>query len=387
MSMFTFNTTAGSLSSSQGRSSTSSTKSNYIPSSYIAKQLQLEEEARRQGHQINSQNGTSRTDSTEHWRGPGDVLAPGYSSGPLGYQIPTQGSTLSSSTRLPSLFDETRTDMNNDHRNEDTFGAGVGIGIQAMNNNTTTLTAEPGSSTTTRLYPNLHASSSPEQQSSSTSILRGGEQRQDLNKDEGAMRKSTSVRFNTTNDMGSPRPGTPSLYNQGGANSPFFNSPYVHSNSNLQSALKEPGKVDVLSHRAASVGQPQKNCSLGPALGSVSGTAQSPPTYSSPKMQNDILSSSSMRSPIANGGTGSLFQFGVDGSLVRQNSKSSTLLAKTSKDEDEDDKEKERYMPVVLLDTPGTKVQLYLIIIVVRRMCHFQSVIRILIKPHYDTLK
>jgi hypothetical protein len=277
--------------------------------------------------------------------------------------------------------------MNNDHRNEDTFGAGVGIGIQAMNNNTTTLTAEPGSSTTTRLYPNLHASSSPEQQSSSTSILRGGEQRQDLNKDEGAMRKSTSVRFNTTNDMGSPRPGTPSLYNQGGANSPFFNSPYVHSNSNLQSALKEPGKVDVLSHRAASVGQPQKNCSLGPALGSVSGTAQSPPTYSSPKMQNDILSSSSMRSPIANGGTGSLFQFGVDGSLVRQNSKSSTLLAKTSKDEDEDDKEKERYMPVVLLDTPGTKVQLYLIIIVVRRMCHFQSVIRILIKPHYDTLK
>lgn len=52
----------------------------------------------------------------------------------------------------------------------------------------------------------------------------------------------------------------------------------------------------------------------------------------------------------------SLFQFGVDGNLLRQNSKTSTLLSKTSLDEDEDDKEKERYMPVVLLDTPGTKV-------------------------------
>ncbi|KAF9153950.1 hypothetical protein BG015_002256 [Linnemannia schmuckeri] len=356
--MFTFSTTAGSLSSSQGRSSTSSTKSNYVPSTYIAKQLQLEEEAKRQGHQLNSQNGTStsRTDSAEHWRGPGDVLAPGYSSGPLGYQVPTQGSTASSSTRFPPLFTDNKIDS--------TFGAGVGIGIQgvsSINNNTTTSTTSPGSPTATRLYPNLHASSSPDQSASSRSILGGGEQRQDLNKDEGALRKSTSVRFNAAvNDIGTPRPGTPSIYNQNGANSPFFNSPSIHSSANLQSALKEPGKVDVLSHRAASTGQPQKNSSLGPALGSVSGSAQSPPTYSSPKMQNDYLSSS-MRSSssqyqnAASGGSISLFQFGVDGNLLRQNSKVSSLLTKTSLDEDEDDKEKERYMPVVLLDTPGTK--------------------------------
>ncbi|KAF9539457.1 hypothetical protein EC957_005379 [Mortierella hygrophila] len=361
MSMFTFNTTTGSLSSSQGRSSTSSTKSNYVPSTYIAKQLQLEEEAKRQGHQLNSQNGTStlRTDSTEHWRGPGDVLAPGYGSGPLGYQLPTQGSTASSA-RSQSLFD--------DNRNASILGAGVGIGIHgasSINNNTTTTTTssrEPGSPTSTRLYPNLHASSSPEQSSSPRSILRGGEQRQDLNKDEGTLRKSTSVRFNAAaNDIGTPRPGTPSIYNQNGAGSPFFNSSSIHSSANLQSALKEPGKVDVLSHRAASTGQPQKNSSLGPALGSVSGTAQSPPTYSSPKMQNEYLSSSSMRSSSSqyqnanSGGSMSLFQFGVDGNLLRQNSKASTLLTKTSLDEDEDDKERERYMPVVLLDTPGTK--------------------------------
>lgn len=376
MSMFTFNTTAGSLSSSQGRSSASSTKSNYVPSSYIAKQLQLEEEAKRQGHQLNSQNGTSRTDSTEHWRGPGDVLAPGYSSGPLGYQMPNQSSTSSSSARFPPLFDETRIDNNNNHSNDNTFGAGVGIGIQGvplMNNNTTiTSSTEPASPTTTRLYPNLNASSSSEQSSPPAGILRGSEQRQDLNKDEGAMRKSTSVRFNAANDMGTPRPGTPSIYNQSGANTPFFNSPYIHSSANLQSALKEPGKVDVLSHRAASAGQPQKNNSLGPALGSVSGTTQSPPTYSSPKMPNDILSSSSMRSQFANGGTGSLFQFGVDGNLVRQNSKASTLVAKNSKNEDEDDKEKERYMPVVLLDTPGTKVHIYFYYLCTTNVCRFQ---------------
>lgn len=363
MSMFTFNTTAGSLSSSQGRSTTSSTKSSYVPSTYIAKQLQLEEEAKRQGHQLNSQNGTSalRTNSTEHWRGPGDVLAPGYSSGPLGYQVPTQGSTASTSLRFPPLFD--------DCRNGSTLGAGVGIGIHGVspiNNNTITTTAsprEPGSPTSTRFYPNLHTSSSPEQSSSPRSILRGGEQRQDLNKDDGMLRKSTSVRFNASaNDIG---PGTPSIYNQNGASSPFFNSPSIHSSANLQSALKEPGKVDVLSHRAASTGQPQKNSSLGPALGSVSGTALSPPTYSSPKMQNEYLSSSSMRSGSSqyqnatSGGSMSLFQFGVDGNLLRQNSKTSTLLAKPSLDDDEDDKEKERYMPVVLLDTPGTKVTFF----------------------------
>ncbi|KAG0066985.1 hypothetical protein BGZ89_006666 [Linnemannia elongata] len=359
MSMFTFNTTAGSLSSSQGRSTTSSTKSSYVPSTYIAKQLQLEEEAKRQGHQLNSQNGTSalRTNSTEHWRGPGDVLAPGYSSGPLGYQVPTQGSTASTSLRFPPLFD--------DCRNGSTLGAGVGIGIHGVspiNNNTITTTAsprEPGSPTSTRFYPNLHTSSNPEQSSSPRSILRGGEQRQDLNKDDGMLRKSTSVRFNASaNDIG---PGTPSIYNQNGTSSSFFNSPSIHSSANLQSALKEPGKVDVLSHRAASTGQPQKNSSLGPALGSVSGTALSPPTYSSPKMQNEYLSSSSMRSGSSqyqnatSGGSMSLFQFGVDGNLLRQNSKTSTLLAKPSLDDDEDDKEKERYMPVVLLDTPGTK--------------------------------
>ncbi|KAG0275726.1 hypothetical protein BGZ95_008437 [Linnemannia exigua] len=360
MSMFTFDT-KGSLSSSQGRSSTSSTKSNYVPSTYIAKQLQLEEEARRQGHQLNgSQNGiSSRTDSTQHWRGPGDVLAPGYSSGPLGYHVPPSQTTTTSSTRFKPLFDETvRTDNNNNR--DDISGAGVGIGIQgvpSLDNNTTT------SPTTTRLYPNLNAPASPDHSSSPRGILRGGDQRQDLNKDEGVLRKSTSVRFNAANDVGSTRPATPSIYNQNGANSPFFNSPYIHSSANLQSALKEPGKVDVLSHRAASTGQPERNSSLGPALGSVSGTAQSPTTYSSPKMQNDILPSSMRNNSNNNsqyqggisGGSGSVFQFGTDGNLVRQNSKVSPLLGKANLDEDEDDKEKERYMPAILLSTAGFK--------------------------------
>ncbi|KAF9129954.1 hypothetical protein BGW39_003610 [Mortierella sp. 14UC] len=362
MSMFTFNTT-GSLSSSQGSSSTSSTKSNYIPSTYIAKQLQLEEEARRQGHQLNnSQNGTtSRTDSTLHWRGPGDVLAPGYSSGPLGYQVPPTQTATASSTRFKPLFGEAENNNNNNNRNH-TSGAGVGIGIQGVpsldiNNTTAASPREPGSPTATRLYPNLHAPASPDHSSSQRGVLRGGDQRQDLNKDEGVLRKSTSVRFNAANDIGSPRPGTPSIYNQNGANSPFFNSPYIHSNANLQSALKEPGKVDVLSHRAASTGQPERNSSLGPALGSVSGTAQSPPSYSSPKMQNDVPSmrNNSQYQGGISGGSVSVFQFGADGNLVRQNSKVSALLNKGLLDEDEDDKEKERYMPAILLSNVGIK--------------------------------
>ncbi|KAF9930954.1 hypothetical protein FBU30_011063 [Linnemannia zychae] len=352
MSMFTFNT-IDSLSSSQGRSSTSSTKSNYVPSTYIAKQLQLEEEARRQGHQLNSSNGVLRTDSVEHWRGPAEVLAPGYSSGPLGYQVPAQ---IPKPTRFPTLFEESRTTNSGDN------GAGVGIGIQEVaslsNNLNTSTPREIDSPSISRLYPNLHTSTSPEQISSPRSVLRESEQRQDLNKDEGVLRRSTSVRF-SANEIGSTRPGTPSIYHQNGANSPFFNSPYIHSSANLQSALKEPGKIDVLSHRAASTGQPVLNSSLGPALGSVSGGAQSPPTYSSPKMQNDVLPSmrtnSQYQGSTSTGGTGSLFQFGVDGSLVRQNSKIGPLLTKTALDEDEDDKDKERYMPVVLLSTPGIK--------------------------------
>ncbi|KAF9084266.1 hypothetical protein BGX23_010679 [Mortierella sp. AD031] len=349
MSMFTFNTT-GSLSSSQGRSSGSSTKSNnYVPSTYIAKRLQLEEEARRQGHKPNSQDSSSsHTDSTQHWRGPDDVLAPGYSSGPLGYQVPAQSST--SQPRFP-LNEGTRavnmTDIN---------GAGVGIGIQGLNS--TISPREPGSPTTSRLYPDLFSPGSPDPAASPKGILRGGESRQDLTKEDGVLRKSTSVRFNAAADMGSPRPGTPSIYSQAGSsNSPFVSSPYIHSSANLQSALKEPGKVDVLSHRAASTGQPQLNSSLGPALGSVSGTAQPAAGYSSPKMQNDLHASSMRSSQFAGAtsGTGSVFQYGVDGSLVRQNSKTNPLNTKANQDEDEDDKEKERYMPYVLLGNNSVK--------------------------------
>src|SRR5207237_1139122 len=93
-------------------------------------------------------------------------------------------------------------------------------------------------------------------------------------------------------ELNTPRPSTPSIFNQGGGSSAFFSSGHLSNTSssisNLHSALKE-AKVDVLSHKAAA-GSSSLNNSLGPALGSVSGTSQQTQALGSPKLQSDVTS-------------------------------------------------------------------------------------------------
>ncbi|KAF9287549.1 hypothetical protein BGZ68_001646 [Mortierella alpina] len=299
--MFMFSA-SGPLSDRQRRvnqGSSSSAKSDYVPSTYIAKQLQLEEEARRNRGQSQAHlNGSPATKSIsesgpQHWPGPEQVLGRGYASGALGYEV-----------SLPAN-DSTRPSF-----------------------------------------------------SGPKSIMRSESR---LNKDD-ISKKNASVRFSSaTADLGSPRPPqSPSIYSQS-PSSPFFNSTStssVNSSSNSSSSgLKEQGKINVLTR----AGPHSLNSSLGPPLGSVSGTNQPAQTYSSPKMQGDN-SPFSMKSSYGYAGAGqtqSMYFMGVDGnSNKRQNGKVNGSLGKGgSLEDDEEDKDKERYMPAFLLsNTSNPKV-------------------------------
>ncbi|KAF9966676.1 hypothetical protein BGZ70_001623 [Mortierella alpina] len=360
--MFMFSA-SGPLSDRQRRvnqSSSSSAKSDYVPSTYIAKQLQLEEEARRNRGQAQAQQGQQHLTAApttqslsesgpQHWPGPEQVLGRGYASGALGYE-----------TSLPTVTPYTsRLSTSTSHNS----ASDVGLGLQES-------TQGQASSTSTGLYPNLYepvdtnALTSSEQHditrpsfSGPKSIMRSESR---LNKDD-ISKKNTSVRFSSaTADLGSPRPPqSPSIYSQS-PSSPFFNSTSsngVNSTSNSNSSgLKEQGKINVLTR----AGPHALNSSLGPPLGSVSGTNQPAQTYSSPKMQGDS-SPFSMKSSYGYAGTGqaqSTYFMDVDGnSNKRPNGKVNGSLGKGgSLEDDEEDKDKERYMPAFLLsNTPGPK--------------------------------
>ncbi|KAF9564861.1 hypothetical protein EC968_004390 [Mortierella alpina] len=359
--MFMFSA-SGPLSDRQRRvnqSSSSSAKSDYVPSTYIAKQLQLEEEARRnrgQGQGQQQLNGIPATQSlsgsgTQHWPGPEQVLGRGYASGALGYEASLPTVTPYTSQTSASTLHNTAPD--------------AGLGLQGSAHGRTI-------STPSGLYPNLYepidasAQVLSEQQqhditrpslSGPKSIMRNDSR---LSKDD-ISKKNTSVRFSSaTADLGSPRPPqSPSIYSQS-PSSPFFNSPSSSSINNTSnssgSGLKEQGKINVLTR----AGPHSLNSSLGPPLGSVSGTNQPAQTYSSPKMQGD-QSPFSMKNSYGYAGTGpaqSTYFMGVDGnSNKRQNGKvTGSLGIGGSLEDDEEDKDKERYMPAFLLsNTPGPK--------------------------------
>ncbi|KAF9933506.1 hypothetical protein BGZ67_004230 [Mortierella alpina] len=357
--MFMFSA-SGPLSDRQRRvnqSSSSSEKSDYVPSTYIAKQLQLEEEARRNRGQGQGQQhlaGVPATQSlsesgSQHWPGPEQVLGRGYASGALGYEVSLPTVTPYTSQMSTSTFHSTDSD--------------VGLGLQGSAQGHT-------ASTSSGLYPNLyepvdasvhisieqHDNTRPSF-SGPKSIMRNESR---LNKDD-ISKKNTSVRFSSaTADLGSPRPPqSPSIYSQS-PSSPFFNSTSnssVNSTSNSSSSgLKEQGKVNVLTR----AGPHSLNSSLGPPLGSVSGTNQPTQTYSSPKMQGDnsLFSMKSSLGYTATGQAQSTYFMGVDGNPnKRQNGKVNGSLGKGgSLEDDEEDKDKERYMPAFLLsNTPGPK--------------------------------
>ncbi|KAF9944611.1 hypothetical protein BGZ65_011813, partial [Modicella reniformis] len=181
--------------------------------------------------------------------------------------------------------------------------------------------------------------------------------------------RNGAVRFSTiAPELNTPRPSTPSIFNQSGSSSSsFFSSGHHLSNSggssnmsNLQTALKD-AKVDVLTHKAAA-GMSSLNGSLGPALGSVSGsTGQQTQFYGSPRLQGDMNNTSMRANGISNSSTstvGSSFYLSLEGSGMRQSGKPISQLAKGSRDVDGDDKDNERYMPLILLGTAsGSKVK------------------------------
>jgi hypothetical protein len=386
--MFAFSASGSSSTGSQTRSTKTTTrKGEYVPSTYIKRQLELEEEEsrrqREQGEMVNGRMDASSgfvngSLSSSHWRGPEEVLAPGYRSGALGYHTPAQPSFT------PTVFDQehahrySHSNSNSNNGRSVDNGAGVGLGVQGVRKESISATAA-GSS---KLYPDLHGYSNGHSRSTtfadttSTSAVdpaRHGVIRSESRVEVGGhgaagtqneSSKKNSVRFSataTTREIGSPRPGTPSIYSQGGATSPFFTG----SSSSLHTALKEDDKIDILGHRAAATtvgGASALNSSLGPALGSVSGaTGQSySQAYSSPTRIQGDLNMTSLRSTgfgSATGGAASSF-LGHDGSALKQAGKSSPMVGKNGLGGgDEEDKDKERYMPAVLLNyTPGMKV-------------------------------
>ncbi|KAG0013354.1 Nucleoporin nup35 [Entomortierella chlamydospora] len=350
--MFTFNVSG---SSSHGRSSQGSSKSDYVPSTYIAKQLALEEEAKRKREQDGGQQDTHSSfqpDLSQGWPNRDEVLAPGYSAGPLGYELPK--SSLHSSRTSQQLLSESV------RLQESRFDSGAGVG-QSDHSNASTGAFNLRSTTSAEPIPDQSTfvgSSS----TASKGILRND--RPEFSKEDIQKRNST-VRFSgVAPELTTPRPQSPSIFNQGAASSFFPNGHLSTSGgvSNLHSALKENGKVDVLSHRGATSSS-SLNSSLGPALGSVSGTAQSPQSYSSPRMMNSELNTSSIRgnSISGNGTSGSSFFLGLESSSMRQSGKLSNTHGKGSRGEDEEDKDKERYLPAILLSTAsglkGSKIE------------------------------
>ncbi|KAF9358425.1 hypothetical protein BGX26_001770 [Mortierella sp. AD094] len=351
--MFTFNVSG---SSSQGRSSQGSSKSDYVPSTYIAKQLALEEEARRKkelggGHQ-DTQHSSFQPDLSQEWPTCDEVLAPGYSAGPLGYELPKP--SLHSSRSSQQLLSESI------RLQESRLDSGAGVG-QGDHPNASTGISNLRSTTSTEPIPD-HSSFIGSSSTASKGILRND--RPEFSKED-IQKRNATVRFSAVApELTTPRPQSPSIFNQGAA-SPFFPNGHLSTSggvSNLHSALKENGKVDVLSHRGAT-GAPSLNSSLGPALGSVSGAAQLSQSYSSPRMMNNELNTSSIRgnSISGNGASGSSFFLGLDSNSMRQNGKLSNTHGKGSRGEDEEDKDKERYMPAILLSTAsglkGSKIE------------------------------
>ncbi|KAF9106432.1 hypothetical protein BGX27_009172 [Mortierella sp. AM989] len=351
--MFTFNVSG---SSSHGRSSQGSSKSDYVPSTYIAKQLALEKEAMRNkelGSQQDGPHSSFQADLSQEWPTRDEVLAPGYSAGPLGYDLPT--TSLHSSRSSQQLLNET---IRLQEARVDN-GAGVGLG---ESNTSPSRVSNKRSTSFSETTPDHSTSFIGASSTGSKGILRND--RPEFSKED-IQKRNAAVRFSAAApELTTPRPPqSPSIFTQGGA-SPFFTNGLSSGSgvSNLHSALKENGKVDVLSHRGAS-GTVSLNSSLGPALGSVSGTAQPSQSYNSPRLMNGELNASSMRgnSIPGNGTSGSSFFLGLDSGSMRQSGKLPSTLGKGSRHEDEEDKDKERYMPAILLSTAsgmkGSKIE------------------------------
>ncbi|KAF9428108.1 hypothetical protein BGZ94_003377 [Podila epigama] len=357
-------------SSNNGTSTTRVQASNYVPSSYIKSRLEHEQQ---EGSEKNQQKTHESVGASSHWPGPGEVLAPGYTSGPLGY-IANPAQTRHSSRQIIS----TDNDLFYDASSFDQ-GAGVGLGLQGSQDSWQTREI-----VTPKLYPDLHGTASnagAHHRASISSQVTGGQSsftsypgqdqgRKGISKEDVFKKSNSSVRFSGVPDSPRQQPATPSVYGTSGSSQFYSNNHLSGSPSltNLQSGSigKEAEKVDVLTHRSASVG-PSLTSSLGPPIGSGSGsvrTSYNGNGFASQKAANgDIIGSTTRDGAFGTGvsvGAKSSFLVGQDGSVRRQPTGLSGAAA-LNRDEEEDEKDKERYMPGFLLNSDqglkGTKVE------------------------------
>ncbi|KAF9578310.1 Nucleoporin nup35, partial [Lunasporangiospora selenospora] len=381
--MFTFQ----SSSSEQGRSSQgSSSKVDYIPSSYIAKQLALEEEAKRrweQGRESDVGNGSgSSHSSSPHDEAPSnDMSMPRYYSGTLGYKVPayTNRVQIPPAEEFPNHF-ERRASMGTGIPGAGVSSSSSGSGGQRQREHSVSLGSTNGmgigsSSSLNHLRSNSLAGLSNLDADSAgrkSGILRS-ESRGELSRDELLRRGSTTVRFSMAApgaELGTAKAdSSASTATSASGLANGSNSNNSNFNNRGGAILKDSESVNVLGHRAAS-GSQGFNSSLGPAPGSVSGGMQSSSqgfTSSSGTGMGDILGGGSIRDSnfVNASGTGvaGSFFMGADGTIRRStgaagsastggaNLSGTMMSKKTSRDDDDEDKDKERYMPRFLLNS------------------------------------
>ncbi|KAG0302212.1 hypothetical protein BGZ98_007687 [Dissophora globulifera] len=336
-------------------SGSSISKPDYVPSPLIAQKVAEQEEERRRrdpSYRPEPPHWEHTSKVTSEQKRADDVLAPGFMSGPLGYEEAWQRRSVV----LPPLPSGTNDALAPRFQQPDLSTGFSSNSIGAGNSSAAVARSTVSMDLSSTVAGPL---------SISTTAANAGPTREDVRP------RSSSIRFSSVaQELNVSRPMTPAVFTQNSVN-PFFSGntsgPLSTNNgaANLQSALKDH-TVDVLKHR--SVGAEQAlNSSLGPALGSVAGTSSSMQPYGAPRSMD-------ARSNAVSGvGTSSGANSGATGGLVATTSASPFLMSldqarqaknappmvydKNLRDDDEEEKDKKRFMPPVLMNsTSGWKV-------------------------------
>ncbi|KAG0223388.1 hypothetical protein BGW41_005600 [Actinomortierella wolfii] len=325
-------------------------KADYIPSGYIQQQLALEEEARRR----EEGEASSRTSSTDKdwpkiafgrgskklgaeapWPSADQVLTQKFSSGQLGYEVPTEGADVATLRRAEMEAEAAAASRTSVYFASDSTGAGA-----------STETA-PGAKSP-RLYVDLRTSASNLSNTGRGDSMPGSPIttmkpafQKDVNAEE-TLRRRSSVRFA---DVDSAR----------------------SASSNTTDADKD--SIDILT-RSIELGHEKLNSSLGPALGAVGGRQSISTGWSltdSDKLGTGSGTGSKQGARAAENRPNSIFpekedllQRQQEVALAEQANKERQSRNKKGDDE-EDNKDTPHYLPGYLLDsfsgTKATKVE------------------------------
>ncbi|KAG0224996.1 hypothetical protein BGW42_004728 [Actinomortierella wolfii] len=325
-------------------------KADYIPSGYIQQQLALEEEARRR----EEGEASSRTSSTDKdwpkiafgrgskklgaeapWPSADQVLTQKFSSGQLGYEVPTEVADVATLRRAEMEAEAAAASRTSVYFASDSTGAGAST------------EAAPGAKSP-RLYADLRTSASSLSNTGRGDSMPGSPIttmkpafQKDVNAEE-TLRRRSSVRFA---DVDSAR----------------------SASSNNTDADKD--SIDILT-RSTELGHEKLNSSLGPALGAVGGRQSISTGWSltdSDKLGTGSGTGSKQGARAAENRPNSIFpekedllQRQQEVALAEQANKERQSRNKKGDDE-EDNKDTPHYLPGYLLDsfsgTKATKVE------------------------------